>query len=94
MKSDFVIDFQPLSSRDSMVWKTERDSKMSQKMKKGTCGFHKGTDLFKMPMSLPDHQKPLDHSAWEDCCSILLQEVPLWGAGPSCSYFEGFVCFS
>lgn len=47
MESDFVMDFQPLSSRDSSVWKSGCKSKMSPKMKKGTFGFRNRRDLLK-----------------------------------------------
>ena len=52
MKSDFVMDFQSLSSRDSTVWKRGCDNKMSPKMKKATFGFQNRTDLFKRPTRL------------------------------------------
>lgn len=52
MESDFVMDFQPLSSRDSSVWKSRCKSKMSPKMKKGTFGFRNRRDLLKRTTGL------------------------------------------
>lgn len=69
MKSDFVTDFQPLSSRDSSVWKSGCKSKMLQK--KGTFGFQNRTDLLKRghkPKLI--HQNPCDLFVREDCPSI------------------------
>ena len=51
MKSDFSMDFQSLSSRDSTVWRG-CDSKMYAKIKKVTFGFRNRTDLFKRLMGL------------------------------------------
>lgn len=52
MESDFIMNFQPLSSRDSSVWKSGCKSKMSPKMKKGTFGFRNRRDLLKRTTGL------------------------------------------
>lgn len=51
--SDCVMDFQPLNSRDSSVWKSGWKSKMSPKMK-GTFGFQTEQTCSREPQALAD----------------------------------------
>lgn len=63
LKSDFIMDFQPLSSRDSTVWKTGWYSDVSSETKKGTFGFQTRTDLLERPTDLGRSPE----STWSFC---------------------------
>lgn len=63
LKSDFIMDFQPLSSRDSTVWKPGWRSDMSPEMKKDPFGFQNRTDLLERPTDLGRSPE----STWSFC---------------------------